>query len=193
VNNRDQSYSGHNSYRYVEPVLKEKSDELMVISPYIGDDYARMLVDLGKSKRVRVITSEYSAGVKGYAKRYSKESLFEHLKPIILMFILIGAAIYLRFYEVLAVLIVILLILLSLTYVKYKRTRHSNFEVRLPYERFVHEKMYISRRSAAVGSANLTFSGMHSNLENVQLTTDREKIDEFRDHFDKLWEQSSRM
>ncbi len=43
-------YSGFESYRYVEPILKDSAGELLVISPYIGMGYAKMLVGLEKRK-----------------------------------------------------------------------------------------------------------------------------------------------
>ena len=36
---RTESYSGDSSYRYIDRLLSEER-ELMIVSPYIGDSYA---------------------------------------------------------------------------------------------------------------------------------------------------------
>ncbi|MGC8671522.1 MAG: phospholipase D-like domain-containing protein, partial [Candidatus Micrarchaeia archaeon] len=58
--------------------------------------------------------------------------------------------------------------------------------VKVPKE-FVHAKLYIGEAEALEGSANLTFSGMHKNIEQLRLVKSEEEIKALKAEFDKLW------
>jgi len=73
-----------------------------------------------------------------------------------------------------------------LAYLRHKRA-NSNLQVKVITERFVHEKLYISGNTAISGSANLTYNGMHKNIEHIEVTKDESKIREMRRHFESMW------
>ena len=50
-------YSGSESYKFIDRLLKTGRGTLRIVSPYIGAYYAKMLVDLAKQRKVYVITS----------------------------------------------------------------------------------------------------------------------------------------
>ncbi len=180
-------YSGSESYRYVEPILKDSSRELLVISPYIGMGYARMLVKLGKRKRVRVITSAYSERVRDYVIHRSRHILYGYAKPIVLFLAAAFVSAYFSIYLAALAALALAGLLALAALAAWKFSENSNVEVRTSYDRFVHEKAYISQGVAAVGSANLTYSGMRKNVERVEVITDGRKIDVLRGHFFDVW------
>ena len=52
---------------------------------------------------------------------------------------------------------------------------------------FVHAKMYVGDETAIEGSANLTYNGMHKNVEQISVTRNEKKIAELKEQFWKLW------
>ncbi len=180
-------YSGSESYRYVEPILKDGSPELLVISPYIGMGYAKMLVGLGKRKSVRVITSSYSEQVRDYINRRSRYLLYGYLKAIVIFFVAALVSAYFSLYLISLGALGLAGILVLVALISYRLSRSSDIQIRTSYDRFVHEKAYISRDVAAVGSSNLTYSGMRKNVERVEIITDPERIKTLRAHFFDLW------
>lgn len=183
-------YSGSESYRYVEPILKDPSGELLVISPYMSIGYAKMLVKLGKRKRVRVVTSLYSEPVKSYINRHSRYLLYGYLKPIAIFAAGALVAAYFSIYLVALGAAVLAGLTCLVAFVAYRLSKNSDVEVRVSYDKFVHEKAYISEGAAAVGSANLTYSGMRRNVERVEVITDRGRIAALRGHFFDVWKAS---
>ncbi len=73
-----------------------------------------------------------------------------------------------------------------LAYRKYKKT-DSNLKVKVAKGKFVHEKVYIGNDIAIVGSANLTYNGMHKNVEHIDVIKDDARIRQLREHFESLW------
>ena len=63
----------------------------------------------------------------------------------------------------------------------------SRIEFRKP-KGFVHSKFYIGENGAIQGSANLTYNGMHKNVENISIIRDQEGIEKLRKEFYKLWD-----
>ncbi len=184
-------YSGSESYRYVEPILKDSAGELLVISPYIGMGYAKMLVSLGKRKRVRVITSSYSEPVKDYISHRSRHLLYGYVKVILLFAIAAAVSVYFGLYAFAMASAAVGAVLLLIALALHRFSRNSDIEIRISYDKFVHEKAYISRDAAAVGSANLTYSGMRKNVERVEVIKDSARIEGIRRHFFDLWENCS--
>ena len=180
-------HAGSESYKYVEPILKDPSAELLVISPYMSMGYAKMLVGLGKRKRVRVITSQYSERVSDYISHRSKYVLYGYAKAclafLIAAFVSLYFSIYLAGFAALALLGLSALV----AFIRYKLSKNSDIEIGISYDKFIHEKAYISQSAAAIGSANLTYSGLRKNVERVEVITDPERIKSLRSHFFDLW------
>ncbi|MDE1811173.1 MAG: hypothetical protein KGH66_03965, partial [Candidatus Micrarchaeota archaeon] len=72
----------------------------------------------------------------------------------------------------------------------YTRRLETRLRVRIADKKFVHEKLYIGESTAITGSANLTFNGMHKNIEHIETTADPRKVQELTRHFDELWKQT---
>jgi phosphatidylserine/phosphatidylglycerophosphate/cardiolipin synthase-like enzyme len=185
----DDSHSGTDSYAYVEPLLTEKASELLVISPYIGHGYANLLVELGRRKRVRVITSGSAEWLEGYARRHSWSVLFSHIKAMGAILLVCLALAYLKAYRLALAAAGVFFLTLCVGYLKFSSTKRSDIKVKVVRSAFIHEKVYISDSRAVVGSANLTNPGMHKNIEHVQAITERERVDELRVHFEELWKR----
>jgi phosphatidylserine/phosphatidylglycerophosphate/cardiolipin synthase-like enzyme len=107
-----------------------------------------------------------------------------HAKASAYFLLLSAAALYLRFYYIAMPIIIIALVSLALML----KSRHSTaMQLKVIKDKFVHEKLYISNGTAVTGSANLTYSGMHKNIEHVELTRDVKEVSELTRHFEELW------
>lgn len=184
---QESGYSGSDSYRYVDPILSDSGTELLVISPYIGMGYAKRLVKLGRRKRIRVITSAYSKSVSDHIAHHSRYLLYGYAKAAALFAAAGIVSAYFSFYLIAAFAAAGFGIIALIALIVYKLFRNSDIEVRISYDRFVHEKAYLSGATAVVGSANLTYSGMHRNVERVEVITDPSRIARLRAHFFDLW------
>ena len=176
----DESYSGRQCYKYVESLIQD-AKELLVVSPYIDSYYARFLIENTKGKRVRVISSSMDpeAGRILRGKR-PLGMLLSSLAIILSLDYLAYANGAISAYILMpsALLAVTAFVLFG---------RHPNgIDVRIPHS-FVHAKMYISDKAAMHGSANLTYSGMHRNVEHIEVTSDRARIARMKKEFDDIW------
>jgi phosphatidylserine/phosphatidylglycerophosphate/cardiolipin synthase-like enzyme len=180
-------YSGSESYKYVDPILYSKAHELLVISPYIGMGYAKRLVAIGRKKKVMVVTSTYSQPVANYIRHHSRYLLYGYLKALVLLVVGALIAVYFSFYLIAVAALGMDLLFGLAALLSYKLSKNSKIEIRTSYDKFVHEKAYISDAIAAVGSANLTYNGMHKNVERVEVITDHSRIAHLRTHFLDLW------
>lgn len=185
-----ESYSGESSYKYVDDLLKNGDQELMIVSPYISNYYTRLLIKLSAKKRIRVVTSDTSLGYKdSLLNDLMGQSINGYLKGIALFFFLDLISIYLQFNYTTVALSMIVLILAVLAYRKREKT-NSNLQVKVTGKKFVHEKLYIASNMAIVGSANLTYNGMHKNVEHIEIIRGDEKITGLKKHFEELWKSN---
>lgn len=178
-----ESYSGQSSYRHVDALIR-RSRRIMVISPYISNGYARMLAGRAASgAHVRVITSESSVG-RGSALK--EGAGFPHAKALLFLALMDAISVYLGFAYTTIIISALMAILGALAF-KRRRDIGLNMEVKVPRGRFVHEKIYLSDDMAITGSANLTYSGMHRNVEHIYVIRDQARVKELRSHFEHLW------
>jgi len=188
----EESYSGESSFRYVDKLIKEGSRGLMIISPYISDYYITMLVREAGKKRIRVITSESSLGYKdAKIKNFVRKGLGSYFKAILFFIFLDFISIFLKSnYTTIALSAIVagLIIILILVY-KKQRKAYSNIEVKVSKKKFVHEKLYINDGMAIVGSANLTYNGMHKNVEHIEIIRNVRRVLLLKDHFESLWKE----
>ena len=183
-------YSGDSSYKYVDRLIKEKDGELMVISPYLSGYYVNMLANAAQSRKIRVITSNSSLGYKNSRlKNFAMGGIMGYIKAIAFFLILDVISVFLDFAYTTAILTLIVLAVVLLAYMRHKRA-DSNMKVRVIRDRFVHEKLYISDSTAISGSANLTYNGMHKNIEHIEVTRDQAKIKELKAHFESMWKSA---
>lgn len=184
-----ESYSGSSTFKYIDPMIERGSGELLIISPYIGDRYANMLMRAGNRRRVRVITSRSSAEAAKRIMGGSMHGVWNAAKAAVLFVVAAFVGIYVGMAIVFEAAAALALASFALSAYRYKSKGKSNINVRMP-ERFVHEKMYISEALAIVGSANLTYSGTHTNIEHIELIRDPDRIDALVRHFNELWDAS---
>ncbi|MGC8680261.1 MAG: hypothetical protein ACP5T6_03115, partial [Candidatus Micrarchaeia archaeon] len=53
----NKSYSGSESYKYIDKLLEESPAKIKIITPFISDYYARKLKELAKKKKIYLIIS----------------------------------------------------------------------------------------------------------------------------------------
>ena len=181
------SYEGIDSYRRVEPLLNGGGTRLMIISPFISPYYSRMLLRAAGRKKIKIITSgseinrnALKAMQYGRARGYAKVLLY--------LFVLAAILFYFGLYAFAAVAGAAFAAVLGL-FVAGSR-RKSPIDVKVMRDVFVHEKVYISDNRAVVGSANLTYSGMHRNLEHTEVIDDLQEVSRLASHFEKLWDSA---
>ncbi len=174
-----ESYYGSDSFRHVEPMLR-RSRELLIVSPYIDDYYASMLASDSSKRSVYVISSSIHAGT---AKRLGGSRLGDAALAVFVLFAINALMLLLHAF---VVLVALASALISMYAVWFALRRKSAVRLKVP-KRFVHAKMYIGDGMAVVGSANLTYAGMHRNVEEVRVVTDGKEVEAMRRSFWRLW------
>lgn len=184
----DEQYSGDSSYRFVDKLIKSEGGKLLVVSPYISNGYAKLLISEARRKRVYVVTSQSSLEYENSVLKGIPEigAMKRYLKPVAYFSIITAFAVYFNFGYLIYPLLAIVLLFVGLTYLTYRKTR-ANFQLKVSRDKFVHEKLYITDREAIIGSANLTFGGMHKNIEHIQIIRDEKRREQLEEHFNRLW------
>jgi phosphatidylserine/phosphatidylglycerophosphate/cardiolipin synthase-like enzyme len=183
----NESHSGDSSYKYVDMLIANDDPELLIVSPYVGGYYTRMLVKKAGRKRIRLITTESSLSYKDSSLgKYASKGIAGMVKAAMFVLLLDAISVFLKFNYTTMILSAILLALVVAAYMKYRKI-NTNMRVKIAKGRFVHEKLYIGKDTAIVGSANLTYNGMHRNVEHIDVIRDAKRIRELRRHFESLW------
>jgi phosphatidylserine/phosphatidylglycerophosphate/cardiolipin synthase-like enzyme len=183
--------STESSYKAVEKLLFSKGRNLYIISPFVSAYYLKALKRISSRKNVYLITSESS-----YKKavEYAGSSNYGIPKPQHAAVVAAVAvlAFILRQYIITLLAIDMFGIWASFFSVAMlSPKKKSRMHVRIVRGNFVHEKVYISEKSAITGSANLTYSGMHKNTERINIVDDKKEIEELRRHFEDMWRKAS--
>jgi phosphatidylserine/phosphatidylglycerophosphate/cardiolipin synthase-like enzyme len=176
---KDSNYYGSASHKYVDRLLREGS-EILIVSPYIDGYYARMIKKSGR--RFYIISSSPTD---------EAERILSGGRSLMFSFsvsLAVVAADYLasilHLLSTALLIVSVLLILVSALY--YIRGSPKVVWLRKP-RRFTHAKMYVSDKTAIEGSANLTYKGMHENVEHIGVSYDEARISELRKQFWKMW------
>ena len=177
--------SGSNSYKLIEELFK-KSTELMIISPFISKDYANLLLNYSQSKRVRIILSNSKSNMAALEVLNIKTNVNGSIKLFLFLFILLSVSIILNFTAT-SLFLLIFIILLLIYIINKKKSKGSNLHIKVPKGKFVHEKLYIGNNYAIAGSANLTYSGMHKNIEYMRIINNQDELKRLKEHFNSLW------
>ncbi|MDE1869648.1 MAG: hypothetical protein KGH71_01520 [Candidatus Micrarchaeota archaeon] len=180
------SYSGKECYRYVDGLIRG-AETLLIVSPYIDKYYAAFLLKNSKGKKVKIISSSIERQARDLLTRgrFPKEVLFALIWVAALDLLLY----FLQFYEY-SLYVFLLALLLLLDLLVSASSRPTNIEMRIPQE-FVHVKMYLGGPAAILGSANLTYKGMHVNVEHIELIENADRIRELERQFWTLWNSYS--
>ncbi len=181
----ERHYSGSESHMFVDGLISGKGRELLIVSPYIDNYYARALLRASKRKRVRIVTSPDALEYRGsFLGSLSLHKMMGYAKATAYFSVLFAIGLYLKFYYVVAPIAVIAMAM----FVLMLRSRNSaNIRLKVIREPFVHEKLYICNGTAVTGSANLTYKGMHRNIEHVEVTSDDQEVAALERHFEELW------
>lgn len=177
--------SGSNSYKLIEELFK-KSNELMIISPFISKNYASTLLRYSQSKKVRIILSNNKSNMAALGVLNTKTGINGNIKLFLFIFTLLVISIILNFAAI-SLFLLIFLILLLIYIINKTRSNGNNLHIKVPKGKFIHEKLYIGSNYAIVGSANLTYSGMHKNIEYMRIINDQKELIELKEHFNSLW------
>ncbi|MEM3841354.1 MAG: phospholipase D-like domain-containing protein [Candidatus Micrarchaeaceae archaeon] len=185
------SYSGSESYKYVEPLI-QGGKRIWIISPYIGKYYAEMLRKYTGHRDVRVITTdapENEEGILAISSRGSGRSRTLLGFALLMVLFLLVSYFYAMGFLMLA--FTVLFVILMYYAIKEEAAK-SPIKLRLAKGKFVHEKIYIGSGIAIVGSANLTYNGMHKNIEHIEIIREGGRIAELEKHFSQLWNASDK-
>jgi phosphatidylserine/phosphatidylglycerophosphate/cardiolipin synthase-like enzyme len=177
---RADSYYGKGAYRYVDKLLKSERN-LLIVSPYIDDYYAEYLARNSRGKKIYIISSSISGSS---AKKLHRSgalgnSLVAAFLTLAVNWLLFALNAFNPLFAMVTVAAGIALVIGSLAH-------RNRIYLKVPKE-FVHVKMYVGERSAVEGSANLTYAGMHKNIESVKLMTDQKEVDRLKRQFWTLW------
>jgi len=176
-------HSGKESHLYVEKLIRS-AKELWIVSPYLDVYYANFLRDNARGKRIRILSSSPDLA--------AEKILFQNTHPLVFSVIVIIIALIVYSQYSLGGLSIITLgaaffIVIASGVLLLRRS--YDIKMRRPKD-FVHMKLYITDKYAIQGSANLTYNGLHSNVEHVQIIRDEKIVEELRKDFLNLWNQS---
>ncbi|HUB92346.1 MAG TPA: phospholipase D-like domain-containing protein [Candidatus Saccharimonadales bacterium] len=176
----DSYYTGRECYRFAERLIRE-GREILIVSPYIDEYYARFLSDNSGGKRIRIISSSMDQKAR---KLLGKG---RPLGALLYALVIILALDYLAYREgVFSAMLALLSAAIFLLGLAVFASKKKDIEIRTPVE-FVHAKMYINEREAIHGSANLTYNGMHRNVEQIEMIRESGKVERLREEFFRLW------
>jgi phosphatidylserine/phosphatidylglycerophosphate/cardiolipin synthase-like enzyme len=178
--NPNSYYIGQECYKPVEKLISD-GKEVLIVSPYMDSYYAKFLIEKASGRKIRIISSSMDSEAMKILKRKRP------LGPLLAGLVIILSLDYLAYtvgkfsfgFGFLSLLLVISCLLIF----KFKK---YEVEVKIPRE-FVHAKMYINEREAIHGSANLTYNGMHKNVEHIEVTREKERVEKLREEFFRLW------
>ncbi len=176
-------YSGTSCHLYVESLLR-KGGKVLIVSPYIDRYYAKFIMQNMHEKDVRIISSSMD-----------KEAM-EMLSGSWDSVTIAGTAALLGLVEVFGFVaganivdLSSLLFAVGLFAIALLRLRRGSVRIKVPRE-FVHAKLYVSESEAIHGSANLTYNGMHKNIEHIEIVRDKEAIGRLRNEFMHMWDEA---
>ncbi|MDE1828306.1 MAG: hypothetical protein KGH65_04050 [Candidatus Micrarchaeota archaeon] len=179
------SYSGKNVYRYIEKLIKN-GKEILIVSPYIDSHYANYILRHCGGKRFHIISSSLDPA----AKRLLERGRFPAgLLISTLLFAVADSLLYYFGIYLYAGLLSAVILLLAIATAFIAAKKPTNITLKVPKE-FVHAKLYISENEAIRGSANLTYRGQHENVEHVEVAYDRDEIKRLEGQFWDLWKSS---
>ncbi len=178
---RNYSYSGRDMYRKVERIIRS-GREVCIISPYIDAHYAAFIRRHAGRRRYYILSSSLTSPARRILESRTPAWGIAFFVAVVL---LADAAVYSA--GLLSPYIIALsLLAVAARLMVFRIWGGNRIRLRVPHG-FVHAKLYISDKMAASGSANLTYNGMHGNIEHLEVVSDRESIKELKRQFWSLW------
>lgn len=180
LGNADSYYAGHECYKFTEKLI-QNGKEILIVSPYIDAYYAKFLNENSGGRKIKVISSSMDPEAKRILGRKKPLGLLLSVLVILL------SVDYLAYTAGLSYpLFLIPSVFLGLLSLFLFNSKRYNIELKTPSE-FIHAKMYINESEAIHGSANLTYNGMHRNIEHIEIVRGRDKVARLRSEFFRLW------
>ncbi len=196
-------YCGEESGRLLETLLRKAKSYVYVSSPYLTPEYVTLLLEKAREGvKVRLITS-YSKVNKEALELLENAQLIERrrgrkatpLKALIL--VTLASVVY---PPLLALLLLFVwpptFIVIALKKIKKRKkidillsVSPVSMRVKVPAEKFVHAKIYVVDGVAVVGSANLTWKGLHENVECLVVMRG-EAAEAVKKAFEEIWEKA---
>ena len=183
----EKGYSGNESYKFVDKLIDGNGD-FLIITPYIDAFYAEKVLKAGGRRRIKIITSGAPNNKEALALLAKGKKSWVRFVGI--YFLVLAGLLYLAHFYNAALLSAGIFVIVALFIVLRRingKGKQANVEVKVVKNFFVHEKIYISVDSAIVGSANLTYNGMHKNIEHIEIISDPSRVAELKSHFNRLW------
>ena len=139
------TFSDKGAGQYIRPLLDNAKESLWIITPWLGQDYARLLTSISqKGIEVRIVTSKNDYNIE------SLEILNACKKPNLSLIVLDNST-------------------------DSKAT-------------YIHSKIYLAdKKNGISGSANLTFSGLNTNHESLNIAETKEEILQLENDFLRVW------
>jgi phosphatidylserine/phosphatidylglycerophosphate/cardiolipin synthase-like enzyme len=172
---------GRESYRYVEKLIRS-GNEVCIVSPYIDPYYAAFIRKNAHARRFYVVSSSLDRGAARILT--SRSSPIGVVLFATLVLCIDYAVSVLGFLS--AAILLLSASVIFLRFAVFKVFGRNMISLRMP-KNFVHAKIYVSDRMAINGSANLTYRGMHSNIEHIEITTEKAAVEKLRREFWDLW------
>ncbi len=179
---RNRYSSGVDSYRYVEKLIRG-GKEVYIVSPYIDAYYAALIRRYANWKRFYIISSSLDENAK---KILESRGSWMGVGIFAVFVVFVSWILFALSLFSLDILILALAAILARVIV-FKFSTRNRIRLKVPRS-FVHAKMYISERMAISGSANLTYRGMHSNVEQIEVVYDQKAILDFKKRFWSMWD-----
>jgi phosphatidylserine/phosphatidylglycerophosphate/cardiolipin synthase-like enzyme len=176
------------------PLLTEGRESLDVASPYLSAEYAKLLIRKAESGvMVRLLTSSHVGRYHQQALRVlAPTTTTRFYWPALVVGILGLVILSVLGYSVVGVLVLVGSMLAGILARRQPARSIHTLQVKIQPREFVHVKLYIvDRRTAITGSANLTFSGMNSNVERVEVKESAEEVAQEIVAFEELWRAGS--
>ncbi len=180
---RGKSYSsGRGSYREVERLLA-KGREIYIVSPYIDAYYAALIRRYAHRKRFYIISSSLDAKARRILRSRGSPMGVAIFIVIVIFICWILFVLSLLTFQIAVLAAVVVLARMAV----FRIFSGNRIKLKVPRS-FVHAKMYISERMAISGSANLTYKGMHGNVEHMEVAYDPKTILDFKKQFWGMWD-----
>ncbi len=175
---------GRESHRYVEDLIRN-GKEICIVSPYIDAYYASFLRKNAFRKKIYILSSSLDPTAKKILQAEGFTlGVFVFAALVAIMDVLF---LYARLMNIELLLASVGIVLLRIAI--FRIFDKNMIRIRIPHN-FVHAKIYVSGKMAVSGSANLTYRGMHSNIEHIEVTRDRSAVERLRKEFWELWDRS---
>ncbi len=174
---------GDKAYKVINRIIRH-SRELLVISPYIDEYYAAILKSESRKKHIFIISS---SPTKEAQNILLSRPLFSRAYASLSAFSAFAAALLYGLFGLKLAGFILLFVAVACAFSAVKLRPHSRIHLKTP-KKFVHIKMYTSDCGVVTGSANLTYSGTHRNIEQVELSTSTYEIEKSKRYFWKLWD-----